>query len=586
MEGFVSKNSIFETEFRRSSYYANYGVDKITKPSNNQMTNPSGQNNPAQNGYYGQTQMMSLISGDDIREAFDNEFLDSTINHFDQSVVDTITNESGDKKHKLRTAFIVGGSTLLFGGISLILTRGKLSSRVFKQVNNIKNHIAGKIADIKEKPELSKFEGLYLSGLQVADKAFSRAQGTLFNISPLKDVLFEKLVREKLGLGKVCDYITNGFKKVSFGTVKTLYKSASKNIHTMTDSFSEINERIAKGEFGKVDEKIIEELNSGVNNIKTAYNKSFSESAYTKRTDDLASKFNGLGKRVYNAVYGNMKEFIKDTDKWSTFISERMVANEKAEVLHNLNTKKRIISNTPKDVYNELTENLTKLEMCINPTDKGAIALVKKLREMAGIYLNPKSAETPKSREEVAEGIRKVLSDYKTEMKGDNLSGQQKLLEQMETLLETDKKGLVEDILTTYKKILPKNEYEQIKKSVNKARKSLNKAVYNEGFNYTDKLRDLSVGSALTDVAIGTALPVIGTGIAISAADTKEKKRSVLLKYGIPLAVGIATTTTCALKLISGGKSLIFGALTSTLTNNICEHIDKKLKEKNNPVTE
>ena len=43
-------------------------------------------------------------------------------------------------------------------------------------------------------------------------------------------------------------------------------------------------------------------------------------------------------------------------------------------------------------------------------------------------------------------------------------------------------------------------------------------------------MRDLSVGSALTDVAIGMGLPLLTTGIAVSAADTKEKKRSVILE--------------------------------------------------------
>ena len=76
------------------------------------------------------------------------------------------------------------------------------------------------------------------------------------------------------------------------------------------------------------------------------------------------------------------------------------------------------------------------------------------------------------------------------------------------------------------------------------------------------------------------ALPIFSTGIAVSAADTKEKKRSVILKYGIPLLTGMATATTCTIRLISGGNALILGGLVSILSNEICERIDNHLLSK------
>ena len=148
-------------------------------------------------------------------------------------------------------------------------------------------------------------------------------------------------------------------------------------------------------------------------------------------------------------------------------------------------------------------------------------------------------------------------------------------------VINTDKKGHIEEILTIYRKILPPAEYEKVKKIAQKTIKDMNKAVHDEGFEYVDKVRDLATGSALTDVAIGTAIPIVSTGVAIGAAKTKEKKRSVALKYGVPLLVGMATTMISTVKLVSGGKSLMLGAFTGAAANEICERIDNHIKNKN-----
>ena len=76
------------------------------------------------------------------------------------------------------------------------------------------------------------------------------------------------------------------------------------------------------------------------------------------------------------------------------------------------------------------------------------------------------------------------------------------------------------------------------------------------------------------------ALPLVSTSIAVSAADTKEKKQSVALKYGIPIISGAITSTIATVKLVSGGKSLALGLISTLITNQICERIDEKLKQK------
>ena len=45
---------------------------------------------------------------------------------------------------------------------------------------------------------------------------------------------------------------------------------------------------------------------------------------------------------------------------------------------------------------------------------------------------------------------------------------------------------------------------------------------------YFDKSRDFAAGAALTDVAIGMGVPIVSTAIAMSAAESKEKKRLIV----------------------------------------------------------
>ena len=87
----------------------------------------------------------------------------------------------------------------------------------------------------------------------------------------------------------------------------------------------------------------------------------------------------------------------------------------------------------------------------------------------------------------------------------------------------------------------------------------------------------MAVGSALTDVAIGMALPVGTTAVAMASADTKQKKRSVALKYGLPLMAGIATSTVSTMRLIAGGKALMLGATVSIIGNELFERLDNYL---------
>ena len=264
------------------------------------------------------------------------------LNSFDSTIVDTITDERTNKKHKIRKGILVGGSVAILSSGLMFFTRGKSSKRIIKLTTNFIEKTNKKIEKLKQTQDLSKTEEIYLSALQRTNKGLSRIRGTFFNISPLKDVLFENIVREKLGMGKICDFITTTFKNISFGTVKTYYKSAAKNINEMTNIFEETNKKILNGEFGNVsDTEKLNKANERISTIKSLYSEYFDEPVVQKRTENVEKSFKGLGKTIYSSVYGNLKDFIKNIDGWTTFISEKFVADKKALIVEDLISKKR-----------------------------------------------------------------------------------------------------------------------------------------------------------------------------------------------------------------------------------------------------
>ena len=575
MEGFVNTNtnSPFEYGLKHSSLYANYGVDKAyIKREHNSETKPLNlEQNP---------------------EAYQALLGKNALSGIDKTVVDTVTIEDKNKKQRFNAALAVGGSVIGLGAVTLAVTKGRIPKAMTNAMGKLIDNITKKTEELKQKPSMSRMQGYYLSGLQKVKHGAFMIRGAIFNLSPLKDVLFDKLLRQKCGLQKPCDAVTNWFKDLSFATVKSSYRKASQNIDSMTNVFRDVNTKLAAGEYGTIpDKSILKQIENKTANIRSTFDSSFAEPQLKERSDELVKTFDGLGNRVYNKIYGNMKGFIKDVNAWTSFVPEELVAKDKAGIMNSLAEHKKVITNNPSDNYKNLLNVLSEMEGSINPNDKSSRNILRSLRDLAKQYAGLSGPTETEMRKKIMEEINSVLKNARNISESDVYNPKESkklisLIREYGKIVNTDKKGDIEEILTLYKDILPPEVYAKVKKSAMKTVKSLNQAVHNEGFEYVDKVRDLSTGSALTDVALGMAVPAVSTGVALSVADTKEKKRSVVLKYGLPLFIGIGTTTLCTVKLISGGKSLILGTLSGMLANDICERIDNKLKDKSNPAKE
>ncbi len=144
--------------------------------------------------------------------------------------------------------------------------------------------------------------------------------------------------------------------------------------------------------------------------------------------------------------------------------------------------------------------------------------------------------------------------------------------------MSNNSKGELQEILTIYKSLLPRNEYLKLKSEVAKAVKSLDKSIDIETVQYVDKARDLKLGAAPTDVL--SILATVGAvGYYLNKSDGKDEKISSALKYGIPAVGAIATSLLCTAKLISGGKAMFFGLASGWVINKVGEFVDDTRKK-------
>ena len=518
----------------------------------------------------------------------------NTVSESNQSVKPSITTEVKEKSvnHILRNSGIAAGiGVVLLAPVVMLASKGKfpkLSNYLTKRLNNISK----KIEELREKPQMSKAEMAYLNSLQKSNKTLNSAKGLLLNSGPLKDVLFEKLLR-KIGLGKVCNKITGFFEKMAVKMTSIAYNKSNNAFVLMKDNFAQVNKNLLSSldkskvvTINGVSKTVAEWLgtaNQKLSEIDTAY-AAFRPQAVSKRYKWLSKQFNGLGDIVFDKTYGNLKKFLTTPKSWTSFITEDLAAPTKIKFARNISNKKRIITNTRSDVAIELDKVVSNIESSLDMTHKGSVDLLKRLKKTISGFT---SKDTPQQKETILEQINAIIQDSAnilndSEAKYSSITSKKikKSLGNIRYIISTDKKGKVEELLDIYKHLLSKEDYAALKKSVEKSRVAINNAVDTESDKFVDKMRDLKSGSALSDVGIGLLFPLGSTAVAMSMADTKEKKRSVGLNLGIPLLVGLATSMVGTVAMLAAGPSMALGLVTSTITNQICSRIDDRLKKR------
>jgi|GEM_PF-5867208 len=112
-----------------------------------------------------------------------------------------------------------------------------------------------------------------------------------------------------------------------------------------------------------------------------------------------------------------------------------------------------------------------------------------------------------------------------------------------------------------------------------KADKRLNRALDMHTNIFVDKMRDVCVSTAASDV-----LGILGAGGALvlytAQAKTKEERTSVAMTTGVPLGLGIISTTIATMKMVNGFKALGVGFATTIISGIVGKSLDKAYKKK------
>ena len=114
-----------------------------------------------------------------------------------------------------------------------------------------------------------------------------------------------------------------------------------------------------------------------------------------------------------------------------------------------------------------------------------------------------------------------------------------------------------------------------MKQSSKNAVHTLDNAIKKETNDYFDKLRDWTLGAAPTDV-LGVLGGFASMGGALALTSDKEKRKSIMLKAGIPALGGAGVMMYMTAMLTSGIKGLAAGLLSSFVLNKIGAFVDKK----------
>ena len=271
----------------------------------------------------------------------------------------------------------------------------------------------------------------------------------------------------------------------------------------------------------------------------------------------------------------------KRKEMWQTFIAAEQIKGDKTKLVTSIATARMALTCSSAERVDIIYDYIKKLDGIIPPNDTEGLNIIKKLEWFA------RHPDALRNDNELFINEIAKLKNYKIKTIDENLAQAQEdckknYIDIIENLLDENATGELQDMLSIYYKIAPfKLDKSGGLIAVKKAVKSFDKSVELEGVEFFDKIRDLRLGSAPTDI-LTLVFSFLALSFGFGYAKDKDKKVSVVLKSGIPIVGGIATTIYTTTKLVSGGKSLALGFLSGIILNQLGKIADNvRINSKN-----
>lgn len=487
------------------------------------------------------------------------------------------TKETQEKSHRGRNlAFAIGSSALIVGAGFLLLTRG-LPKNTAKHLEKIKEFLEKRLekSAIKGSDYWNEF---YVYSIRKVNSFIEKAQ-SINNFSSLKDILFKNIMSKNKTTARIHKKISDFFERISRKTVKSAYKNTGKKFSRMFTSFDNLDARILKTNpdeivtingISRTKHEWLKIAKQHRENIKGAVEDFISAPKQTNRYRSIKSTTSRLYDQFWDESF---KDFWSKNNKfrrkemWQTFIPEEKISAGKTSLAEQVAAIRNKITYTSADKINLMDEHLRKLESLILPSDREGLDIVKKLK---WFLKNPDglAENTDVFKKELAKLMERPLQEG---LDKSIIANQKNLrhsyMKSITDLIDSKDCGELQEMLSIYEKIAP-YELSLVRPQVTKAVASFDKSLNLETVEFFDKVRDLELGSAPTDL-----LSIVASGGMIAYGLTKAKdadeRMSVTLKAGIPIVGAIATSLFCTARLISGGKAMVFGAVSGFVLNQI-----------------
>ena len=496
-----------------------------------------------------------------------------------------------EDKETNRLGKTIAISALSVGAIILFLMRG-LPKNAYKNLERWAQKLEAKLYKQRQNGQVGKLEEFYTFTLNKLTSFMSKAK-SVNNFVAIKDISFEKLMSKNKYTKKIHRKITSIYEKIGRRTVNKSYEKAKSKMYGMFQTFEDFDDKIllnTRNGQELVEGKAVKEWLDDIENLKTkirrTWNSNFGQRSRNQRYEDMQNAVKTLSDDVWEATIGNLDNLGKK-DVYESFIAEEMLAGKKLKLINGAKNPRYIITRDIDDIYNSSIDVVKNITSFVNPKDKASRELIKNLRlkledykKLAGYSEAKKRTELNKEIQNILKKLSNSICENKKIYKYDTetvhqLSSQ---IQGIQDIMGDSGKGAIQEILTIYKKLMPREEYLKLKESANKTVKYMDSAITKETDNFFDMMRDLKMGSAPTDIlSILAAIGAIGLGL--SKSENKDQQYSVLLKAGIPAVGAIATSLYFSASLVSGGRAMLYGGISGLLISKAGSMLDEYRKK-------
>ncbi len=474
-------------------------------------------------------------------------------------------------------------------------------------------HVSDYVKKLGEKVNLRKQNGQsgpITSFMNYAHKKltkFAERGQSVNNFNNYKDLIVKHAMYKTHFTTRIHQKITAFFERLALKTVNKGYKNSDKRFTKLFNSIASINSKIMledpsrKITINGVTKSAIEWIDDVIarrERIQQELQNGFSVASRQTRHSQMRSANVGLDKKVWELTlngiqhtHGMKGKFakLKDSQMHQSFIAEELLAKDKSQIAEQIAKSRRSITHDITDAYTASEKLLDGIYKHISPEDAESRKLLKIMHSKLNTYKKLSGPQESVYREKIKSEIFEIMETITKRSQNDSsllgytsdsatqISAYSK---ELQKTLNGVEKGELQELLTIYKGLLPREEYLKLRGEANKAVKTLDKAIHTESNLFFDKLRDLSLGSAPTDI-LSILGSVGGVGLGLSMADNKDERISAALKYGIPIVGSLATSVVLTVGLVSGIKAMLIGMASGAVINRIGTAIDKKRKEYN-----